>query len=46
MSKPAIHTVTASQRSHAGGSIVPRTAIHAPAAAAPSVNPRIQCESQ
>ena len=45
-SKPAIHTVRANQRTKAGGSNTPRTAIQPPAAAMPSVKPRIQCEAQ
>ena len=45
-SKPAIHTVSANQSTKTGGSKAARTAIQPPAAAMPSVKPRIQCDSQ
>jgi hypothetical protein len=45
-SKPAIQTVRANQSTNAGASMLARTAIQPPAAAMPSVKPRIQCEVQ
>jgi len=38
--------VSANQSTNTGGSKAPRTAIQPPAAAIPSVKPRIQCEVQ
>ncbi len=41
-SKPPIQTVSANQSTNTGGSKASRTAIQPPAAAMPSVKPRIQ----